>query len=104
MSMQTAHRSYMVTGGIATAAAAFVPGTVVAAATTPSAMRPDPDVIRIAHPYGVMEVVIRAADPADPTTISAIGVGRTAHRILDGTVWVRRRALATGAAEGVAGG
>jgi 2-methylaconitate cis-trans-isomerase PrpF len=104
MSMQTAHRSYMVTGGIATAAAAFVPGTVVAAATTPSAMRPDPHVIRIAHPYGVMEVVVRAADPADPTTISAIGVGRTAHRILDGTVWVRRRALATGAAERVASG
>ena len=92
MSMQTAHRSYMTTGAIATAAAAFIPGSIVAEVVRPRASRPEPDTIRIAHPYGVMDAVVRAADPADPATIRAIAVGRTARHILDGTVWVRRRA------------
>jgi 2-methylaconitate cis-trans-isomerase PrpF len=96
MSMQTAHRSYMTTGAIATAAAAFVPGTLVAEVVRPRADRPESDTIRIAHPYGVMHAVVRAADPADPSTIEAIAVGRTAHHILDGQIWVRRRALDRG--------
>jgi 2-methylaconitate cis-trans-isomerase PrpF len=95
MSMQTAHRSYMTTGAIATAAAAFVPGTIVAEAVRPRADRPEPETIRIGHPYGVMHAVVRADDPADPATIRAIAVGRTARHILDGQVWVRRRVLAT---------
>ena len=93
MSMQTAHKTYMTTGAIATAAAAFVPGTVVHAATRARGDRPEADTIRIAHPYGVMHTVVRAEDPADPDTIRAIAIGRTARHILDGTVWVRRRAL-----------
>ena len=93
MSMQTAHRSYMTTGAIATAAAAFVADSIVAEVARPRADRPEPDTIRIAHPYGVMHTVVRATDPADPSTIGAIAVGRTAHHILDGTVWVRARAV-----------
>ncbi len=92
MSMQTAHRSYMTTGAIATAAAAFVPDSIVAEVARPRSDRPEPDTIRIGHPYGAMHAVVRATDPADPTTITAIAVGRTAHHILDGTVWVRARA------------
>jgi len=92
MSMQTAHRSYMTTGAIATAVAAMVPGTLVAEVVRPRAERPEPDTIRIGHPYGVMDAVVRATDPADPATIHAVAVGRTARHILDGTVWVRRRA------------
>ena len=96
MSMQTAHRSYMTTGAIATAAAAFVPGSLVADAVRRRDERPEPDTIRIAHPYGVMHAVVRATDPADPSTIQGIAVGRTAHHILDGQVWVRRRVLGGG--------
>lgn len=94
MSMQTAHKSYMTTGAIATAAAAFVPGTIVAEAVRPRGERPEPGTIRIGHPYGVMHTVVRADDLDDPSTIRAIAVGRTARHILDGQVWVRRRALA----------
>lgn len=93
MSMQTAHRSYMTTGAIATAAAAFVPGTLVAEVVRLRATRPEPETIRIGHPYGVMHAVVRADDLADPATIRAIAVGRTARHILDGQVWVRRRVL-----------
>jgi hypothetical protein len=96
MSMQTAHRSYMTTGAIATAAAAFVPGTIVAQAVRPRSERPEAETIRIGHPYGVMHAVVRADDLGDPATIRAIAVGRTARHILDGQVWVRRRVLPTG--------
>ncbi len=92
MSMQSAHRSYMTTGAIATAVAAMVSGTVVAEVVRPRSERPEPDAIRIGHPYGVMHTVVRATDPADPATIGAVAVGRTARHILDGTVWVRRQA------------
>jgi 2-methylaconitate cis-trans-isomerase PrpF len=93
MSMQTAHKSYMTTGAIATAAAAITPGTLVFDAVRPRADRPEESTIRIAHPYGVMHAVVRASDLDDPATIKAIAVGRTAHHILDGQVWVRRRAI-----------
>jgi hypothetical protein len=94
MSMQTAHKSYMTTGAIATAAAAFVPGTIVTEMVRRRAERPEPETIRIGHPYGVMHAVVRADDLDDPATIRAIAVGRTARHILDGQVWVRRRVLA----------
>lgn len=93
MSMQTAHRSYMTTGAIATAAAAFIPGSLVAECVRPRSERPEPDTIRIAHPYGVMHAVVRVEDPDDPASIRAVAVGRTARHILDGYVWVRRRVI-----------
>lgn len=93
MSMQTAHRSYMMTGAIATAAAAFVPGTIVAEVVRRRGLRPEPDAIRIAHPYGVMHAVVQTSDGSAAGTIRSIEVGRTARHILDGTVWVRRRVL-----------
>jgi 2-methylaconitate cis-trans-isomerase PrpF len=94
MSMQTAHRSYMTTGAIATAAAAFVPGTIVHEVTRPSAERPDRDMIRIAHPYGVMEASVRADLSGELPRIEGVAVGRTARHILDGEVWVARGLLA----------
>jgi hypothetical protein len=40
-----------------------------------------------------MHAVVRADDLDDPSTIRAIAIGRTARHLLDGQVWVRRRAL-----------
>ncbi len=93
MSVQTAHRSYMTTGAIATAAAAIIPGTIVHEVTRPAASRPEADGIRIAHPYGVMGTVVRADLGGELPVIHGISVGRTARHILDGQVWVRRTAL-----------
>jgi 2-methylaconitate cis-trans-isomerase PrpF len=93
MSMQTAHRSYMTTGAIATAVAAYIPGTLVADVARPRGDRPEPDTIRIGHPYGVMHIVVMADDPDDPASIRSVAVARTARHILDGTVWIRRRAV-----------
>ena len=54
MSMRMAHRSYAVTVAVCTAAAASLPGTIV-----PRAASGD---VRIAHPYGVMDVGVKMAD------------------------------------------
>jgi 2-methylaconitate cis-trans-isomerase PrpF len=86
MSMQTAHRAYQATAAICTAAAAFVEGSVVHEVTR--AERPDPGTIRLAHPYGIMEMSVRTDANADELHITGITIGRTARHILDGAVWV----------------
>jgi 2-methylaconitate cis-trans-isomerase PrpF len=86
MSMQTAHRSYMVTGAICTAAAAVVDGTVVREVMA-GGLR-DGGQVRIAHPYGVMDVTVRADVRGGAPVIRSITVGRTARHILDGEVWL----------------
>ena len=94
MSMQTAHRSYMATGAIATAAAAMVEGSIVHELARPFADRPIGLSLRIAHPYGVMEAVVNGDGPAAQPVIRGVAIGRTARHILDGLVWVPRRLLA----------
>lgn len=86
MSMQTAHRAYQATAAICTAAAAFAEGTLVHQVTR--SQRPDPGTIRLAHPYGVMEMSVRTDPDAEELHIASITIGRTARHILDGAVWV----------------
>jgi len=94
MSMQTAHRSYMATGAIATAAAAFVDGSIVNELVRPANERPIAASIRIAHPYGVMEAVVNGDGTAAVPVIRGVAIGRTARHILDGQVWVPRALVA----------
>ncbi len=94
MSMQTAHRSYMATGAIATAAAAFVEGSIVNELVRPIDARPVAESIRVGHPYGVMEAVVNGDGPADVPLIRGVAIGRTARHIVDGQVWVPRRLIA----------
>jgi 2-methylaconitate cis-trans-isomerase PrpF len=93
MSKQTAHRSYMATGAIATAAAAFTEGTIVNELVRPIGDRPIAESIRIGHPYGVMEAVVNGDGEAALPVIRGVAIGRTARHILDGQVWVPRRLL-----------
>ncbi len=98
MSMQTAHRSYMVTGAICTGAAARVEGTLVHEVARAAA--PGSDRVRIAHPYGVMDVRVRAEASNPIPTVTGVSVGRTARHILDGEVFVPARLLDPGAVVG----
>lgn len=86
MSMQTAHRAYQATAAICTAAAAFVEGSLVHEVTRSD--RPDAGTIRLAHPYGVMEMAVRTEPGADELHVTGITIGRTARHILDGVVWI----------------
>ncbi|WP_203069738.1 4-oxalomesaconate tautomerase [Falsiroseomonas ponticola] len=71
------HRAMAVTGGITLAAAARLAGTV---ATVPGAG----EVVRIAHPSGIMEVPIGMEGDA----VAWAGTLRTARRIFEGTLLI----------------
>jgi 2-methylaconitate cis-trans-isomerase PrpF len=96
MSMQTPHKAYAVTVGICTAAAAKVPGTVVAEVYREG----DPvSEVRIGHPGGVLiaDMVVEAMPQGLVLTRAA--VARTARRIMEGTAYVPLSKLPADAAE-----
>ncbi len=76
LSMQVPHRAYPVTVGVATAAAAFITGTVVR-----EACRAGGGVVRIGNPGGVMAV---SAEVVPGPRVVRAGVERTARKILEG--------------------
>lgn len=92
-SMQTAHRSYMVTGAICTAAAAVVKGTLINELGTIAFREGEVTRVRIGHPYGVMDVSVKARFRTGEIYIESATVGRTARMIMDGWVRVPRKRL-----------
>ncbi|SFN29314.1 2-methylaconitate cis-trans isomerase PrpF family protein [Variovorax sp. OV329] len=85
------HDSMAGTGSMCTAAASRVPGTLVNAAV---GERSCTDTLRIGHPLGVMtvKVIARAGDTPAATRFDALGLQRTARRLMAGTVYVPRDA------------
>ena len=86
MSMGTLHRSFAVSGAVATVGAAMIPGTVVHELLKTAGS--DKETMSIGHPGGVIEVgaVINEKD-GDIAYAEAI-VGRTARRLMQGSVLV----------------
>lgn len=88
LTMQTAHRAYAGGGGICTAVAALLPGTVVHDCASGSVASGHSRQVRIGHPAGVMDVGVKMrGGDSDPHVVSAT-VARTARRIMSGAVWV----------------
>lgn len=88
MTMQRPHTSYMVTGAIATGAAAAVRGTVVEEVVrshTLAAVRRR--LLRIGHPSGVLPVWTTVGETDDGLAVEAVELSRTARILMDG--WVR---------------
>lgn len=81
------HDSMAGTGSMCTAAASRVPGTLVHAAVGTHAATHS---LRIGHPLGVMAVKVIAQAGAGPaeTRFDALGLTRTARRLMGGTVYV----------------
>jgi len=81
------HDSMAGTGSICTAAASRVVGTLVNAAV---GERADTQTLRIGHPLGVMTVKVVARPGATPaaTDFDALGLQRTARRLMAGSVYV----------------
>lgn len=83
------HESMAGTGSMCTAAMSRIPGTLVheAAYATTGWFA---DTLRIGHPLGVMEVVVRARETrrAEDTTFECLGFGRTARRLMKGEAFV----------------
>jgi hypothetical protein len=89
------HQAFAVTGAMCLSAAAVIPGTVVADLLRRH-LAPGCDVIRIAHPQGVIAAEIAYAQASDGPVVRSIRVDRTARRIMDGRVYlpVEERELA----------
>ena len=81
------HDSMAGTGSLCTAAASRVPGSLVNQAV---GARAGTATLRIGHPLGVMEVKVVAQAGAEPaaTRFEALGLTRTARRLMAGTVYV----------------
>jgi len=77
--MQMLHQAYPVTGSVATAAAALLPGTLVHEAT-----RASPGPICIRHPSGLMEV----DGVVEDGTLMKAALVRTARRLMSGQAFI----------------
>ena len=81
LSMGTLHQAFALTGAMALAAATTVPGSVAWMA----AGKAQRAALRIGHPSGVMQVRLRYDDQGQ---LVALGVERTARRLIEGTALV----------------
>lgn len=89
MSMGTLHRSYAVSGGIATAGAAMIPGTVAYELLSADARQRE--LLRIGHPGGVIDVGAVIDIEKDSCVYREAVIGRTARRLMEGFVLVPDR-------------
>ncbi|MBX6374379.1 MAG: 3-methylitaconate isomerase [Acetobacteraceae bacterium] len=96
MFMQQAHKTYAGTSTVCTGVASRLPGTVVhEAASRPGAH--NRVTLRIGHPAGVIETESVVEQRADgEIRVRRATLGRTARRILEGTVFVPEPAAAVG--------
>ncbi len=83
ISMARPHRALPLTASMALAAAARLPGTVVAEATRPRTGGR----FRIGHPSGAVDVAVDLA-AGDPPHLACVTVERTARRLMEGRVLV----------------
>lgn len=82
------HKACPLTSASAISVAAFVPGTLVHELATIKG-----GTVRVGHPSGVMTMYPYIDDPHKPLheiEVSGVAVQRTARRIMDGTVYIRR--------------
>ncbi len=85
------HKTYPVTGTVCTGAACRIPGSIPWEVLSERG-RTD-SIIRIGHPSGIVPVEAAAeSSPNEPggVTITRLGAYRTARRIMDGRVYVRK--------------
>lgn len=82
------HKTYPVTGTIATGAAVRIPGSVAWEALRAGAR--STTTVRIGHPGGVIPVEAESEQVEGQVKLTRLGVYRTARRIMDGHVYVRK--------------
>ncbi|MBI2304159.1 MAG: 3-methylitaconate isomerase [Chloroflexi bacterium] len=85
MSMQTAHSAYAVTGGICTAVAARLPGTVVNDVFISGELE---SLVSLGHPAGFITFDISLEPDGKGYQLKRAAIQRTARRIMDGFAYV----------------
>jgi 2-methylaconitate cis-trans-isomerase PrpF len=91
MSMGTLHKSYAVSGAVATAGAAAIPGTVVHDLMSPEAGKKE--IMRLGHPGGIIEVGAVVEEAEGDFNYKEAILGRTARRLMEGHVLVPEKHL-----------
>lgn len=89
--MQKPHKAYPISAAVGIGAAARIPGTTIHALLQQqnfTGMR-----IEIGHPAGLMDVESAAAEEDGKQVFSRLAVFRTARRIMDGQVYIRKSVL-----------
>jgi 2-methylaconitate cis-trans-isomerase PrpF len=105
MTMGRLHRAYALTGGICTAVAAQVEGTLAHEAARPG--DPGERIVRIGHPSGIMEVGVDVRRLDGAWVVEKVTTRRTARRVMEGmalvpaSIWTP---VAQGAAAARSGG
>jgi 2-methylaconitate cis-trans-isomerase PrpF len=89
--MHRMHKAYPITGTVCTAAAAMTPGSIVDRMMRAGARAAS--VLRIGHPGGVVDVEKRCRTDGGVVIIERIAVGRTARKIMEGLVYIKRSAI-----------
>lgn len=89
MSMGTLHRSYAVSGGISTAGAAMIPGTIAYDLISDEAR--GRDLLRIGHPGGIIDIGAVISKREDTYEYKEAAVGRTARRLMEGYALVSEK-------------
>ena len=92
--MGTLHKSYAVSGGVATVGAAMVPGTVVHDLLKPEAH--EKKMLKIGHPGGIIELGAIMEEVNGKISYREAVLGRTARRLLEGYVLVPEKTFKTG--------
>jgi 2-methylaconitate cis-trans-isomerase PrpF len=86
MSMGTLHRSYAVSGGISTAGAAMIPGTIAYDLLSDGARHSE--LLRIGHPGGIIDIGAVIEMEGEQCRYREAVLGRTARRLMEGYVLV----------------
>lgn len=97
LSMGRVHTSYALTGAIATAVAAVLPGTVVYELARPACRQSG--WVRIGHPAGVLEVGVEVREVDGQLRVTRVSTARTARRLMDGYVYVPASRVGRGGLE-----
>ncbi|UCH20311.1 MAG: 3-methylitaconate isomerase [Deltaproteobacteria bacterium] len=89
MSMGTLHKSFAVSGAVATAGAARIPGTVLHDLMSPEARKKE--IMRLGHPGGIIEVGAVVEEIKGNFNYKEAILGRTARRLMEGYVLVPQK-------------
>ncbi len=91
MSMGTLHKSFAVSGAVAAAGAARIPGTVVHDLMSPEAGKKE--IMRLGHPGGIIEMGAVVEETGGNFNYKEAILGRTARRLMEGCVLVPEKCV-----------
>jgi 2-methylaconitate cis-trans-isomerase PrpF len=92
VAMGKIHKAFPVTGGIPAAAASAIPGSIIQQVIEEGKSGSEGKKLIIGHPSGKFDIEVKARQEGDQVHILSCTVGRTARKIMEGRVYVTKKA------------